>query len=117
MANSSKQLAVYLEIGKKRTLAGALDWPGWCRGGRDQEAALQALVEYGPRYERVLHAVGLPFQAPADASAFTVTERLEGNATTDFGAPDIAPSVDAAPVSDTDLGRLQEILEACWSVL
>jgi hypothetical protein len=120
-------VTVYLEVGKKRTLAGALDWPGWCRGGRDEEAALQALIEYGPRYERVLRAAGLSFEAPADASALslkgapslkgtlTVIERLEGNSTTDFGAPDVAPSADDAPVDDGDLQRLQDLLRACWA--
>lgn len=117
MADSLGRVAVYLEIGKKRTLAGAHDWPGWCRGGneRGEEAALQALVEYGPRYERVLRAAGIRFDAPADVSTLDVTERLEGNATTDFGAPDVAPSGDDAPVDDAELKRLQGLLKACWS--
>jgi hypothetical protein len=106
---------VYLEIGKKRSLAGACDWPGWCRGGRDEEAALQALLEYGPRYEQVLHATGLGFRPPADVSAFAVTERLEGNPTTDFGAPDVAPAGDATPVDEAELRRLQILLQACWT--
>ncbi len=91
MARSSATIDVYLEIGKKRAFAGALDWPGWCRSGRDADAALQALADYGPRYARALDAAGIEFRAPADASAFAVVERLAGNATTDFGAPDIAP--------------------------
>jgi len=114
VAETSKAVAVYLEIGKKRTIAGVLDWPGWCRGGRDEEAALQALIEYGPRYERVLKAAGIRFSAPEDASALEVVERVEGNATTDFGAPDVAPPGDAAPVDDDELRRLKKLLEACW---
>jgi hypothetical protein len=39
---------------------------------------------------------------------------LKGNATTDFGAPDVAPASDAQPLDDSELGRLQDILEACW---
>src|ERR671932_2604159 len=58
MAQSSAPIEVYLEIGKKRTFAGALDWPGWCRGGRDEPSALQALLADGPRYARVLDATG-----------------------------------------------------------
>ncbi len=115
MVSSSNQIAVYLEVGKHRTLASALDWPGWCRGGRDEASALEALVEYGPRYERALSAAGLPFQAPADVSCLLVVERLAGNATTDFGAPDIAPSTDAAQVDDAELRRLEALLKACWS--
>jgi hypothetical protein len=105
---------VYLEIGKKRTFAGAIDWPGWCRSGRDEEAALQALVDYGPRYARVLHSTQLGFHAPPDTLAFAAVERLEGNATTDFGAPSRIPSSDTRPVDDGELGRFQALLEACW---
>ena len=105
---------VYLEIGKKRTFAGAIDWPGWCRSGRDEEAALQALVEYGQRYARILRATQLGFKPPADTSAFSIVQRLEGNATTDFGAPGLAPSVDTRSVNEPELQRLESILKACW---
>lgn len=37
---------VYLEIGKKRTFASALDWPGWCRSAPDEAAALHNLYGY-----------------------------------------------------------------------
>jgi hypothetical protein len=111
---SANNIDVYLEIGKKRTFAGAIDWPGWCRIGRDAGSALQALVDYGPRYARILSATRLGFQAPADASALAVVERLEGNATTDFGAPAVAPSSDTRPVDDAELQRFQTLLQACW---
>jgi hypothetical protein len=114
MARSSKTIDVYLEIGDKRTFAGAIDWPGWCRIGRDEESALQALVDSGPRYADVLHAAKIAFQTPADISALVVVERLEGNTTTNFGAPDIAPSSDAQPIDDAELKRLQKLLKAYW---
>ena len=114
MARSANIIDVYLEIGKKRTFAGAIDWPGWCRIGRDEAAALQALVDTGPRYARVLHAVRIAFQTPADISKLAVVERLEGNTTTDFGAPDIAPSIDTRSVDDAELRRFQTLLRAYW---
>jgi hypothetical protein len=43
-----------------------------------------------------------------------VVERLEGNATTDFGAPDIAPSSDTKPLDEAELQRLQTLLQAYW---
>ena len=110
----TKSISVYLEIGKKRTFAGAIDWPGWCRSGRDEESALQALIDYGPRYAKVLRAGKIEFQSPTDTSAFSIVERLEGNATTDFGAPDLAPSKDSNPIDENVLQRLQAILKACW---
>jgi hypothetical protein len=114
MPHPSNSINVYLEAGKKRTFAGAIDWLGWCRSGRDERSALQALFDYAPRYARVLRTARLGFQAPADTSAFQVVERLKGNAATDFGAPGIAPSSDARPIDDTELRRLQALLKACW---
>ncbi len=47
MTSPAKKIKIYLEIGQKRTFAGAIDWPGWCRSGKDEELALQALLDYG----------------------------------------------------------------------
>ncbi len=111
---AKQTIKVYLEVGKKRTFAAAMDWPGWCRIGRDEASALQSLVEYGPRFAAVVRSARLGFQTPKDVSVFAITGRLKGNATTDFGAPDIAPSIDLKRVSDAELWRLQSILKACW---
>jgi hypothetical protein len=105
---------IYLEIGKKRTFAGALDWPGWCRSGRDEAAALQALYDYRLRYAHAIDSARLGFEPPADLSTFRVIERLVGDSTTDFGAPSVPPSADAGPLSDTELQRLQALLESLW---
>jgi hypothetical protein len=114
MAESAKRIDVYLEMGKKRTFAGAVDWPGWCRAGRDEAAALGALFDYAPRYARVLDASGIEFQPPTHASALAVVERLVGNPTTDFGAPAVAPASDTQPIDDGELERFQTLLKACW---
>ncbi len=114
MAQGANPIEVYLEIGQTRTFAVALDWPGWCRSGRDETSALQALFDYGPRYARVLQTTQLGFRAPFEASALVVVERLTGNATTDFGAPDLALSRDTKPVDPTELQRWQVVLQACW---
>jgi len=108
---------VYLEVGKTRTFAGALDWPGWCRSGRNEASALQALVDHGPRYASVLRDTNLKVNLPSSISDLTVTERLAGNSTTDFGAPGIAPSTDSLPMDVDELEGSQIILEACWRTL
>jgi hypothetical protein len=105
---------IYLEIGRKRVFAGAVDWPAWVRSGRDEHAAIDALFAYAPRFAKVLRGTRLGFEAPADRSSFTVVERLTGNPTTDFGAPDVPPSTDAKPVNDADLDRFEKLLRACW---
>ncbi len=114
MEPSPPRIAVYQEIGKQRIFAGAMDWPGWCRSGRDEGAALDALAEYGARYGQALRGARLGFRAPAEAAVFSVVERLKGNATTDFGAPGIPPSPDAQPMDPEDLRRSLAILKACW---
>jgi len=77
----SNEHAVYLEVGDKRVFAGAIDWPAWARSGRDEDAALEALFAYAPRYARVLKGKRLGFEVPAAPSALTVVERLRGTAT------------------------------------
>jgi hypothetical protein len=114
MARPKTTHAIYLEVGSKRAFAGSVDWPGWNRSGRGEDAAIEALFSYAPRYARVLRGTHLGFEPPADPSAFTVIERLTGNATTDFGAPDVPPSIDAQPVDDAKLRRLSTLLRASW---
>lgn len=114
MARSANKIDVYLEAGQKRTFAGALDWPGWCRSGQDKPSALQALLDYGPRYARVLRTSRLGFQAPTAVSEFAIVELLKGNATTDFGAPGAVPSSDEKPVDSAELQRFRKLLKACW---
>ena len=104
----------YLEVGAKRVFAGALDWPGWCRSARHEEDALEALLAYGVRYAEVLEGSGVRFSPPARTSTFDVVERLNGDATTDFGAPSIAPKADAVAVDRRWLTRHLKILQACW---
>ena len=112
--NSSETISIYLEIGKKKTFAGAVAWPGWCRAGRDETAAIQVLLDYGSRYGQLLQAANISFSAATDSSAFPIVERLAGNSTTDFGAPDTAPASDAEPFTEKDLQRYEALLPAYW---
>ena len=114
MENNANSIPVYLEIGKKKTFAGAIDWPGWCRSGRDEDAALQALLDYGPRYAVVVQPTQLGFEALGDLSAFNILERSEGNTTTDFGSPAVAPISDSQPVSEDELQRYIRVLQGSW---
>lgn len=109
-------IAVALEIGPgRRVFAQALDWIGWCRAGKDEEAALHQLVIAGPRYAPVAARAGLPFTIPASFGAFEVVERVAGNATTDFGAPAVLLPADQQPLTGANIERLTSLLAACWS--
>jgi hypothetical protein len=106
----------YLEVGAKRVFAGALEWPGWCRSARHEEDALEALIDYAPRYAVVLKGSGVRFTPPARASTLEVVERLKGDATTDFGAPSIAPAADGREIDRRWLTRQEKILRPSWKV-
>jgi hypothetical protein len=108
-------IAVVIEAGAKRTFASALDWPGWSRSGREEDAALDALFAAAPRYAAVVGGAMKTFSIPRSVERFDVVERLEGNATTDFGAPGAIPAFDEDPPDTRALKRLETILRACWS--
>jgi hypothetical protein len=109
---------VYLEQGARRTFALAVDWPGWARSGRGDEAALDALAEYLPRYEIVLRAAGQKSPATdAPAPEFTVVERVPGNPTTEFGAPGVVPELDQQGWDPDAADRQTRLTAACWSRL
>ena len=108
-------VSVDLEEGAKRTVAGALDWPGWCRPGRNDTEAVAALLDYGSRYGSVLADSGLGFVAPTHLEQFVVVERLPGTAATDFGVPGSAPAADQERSCDpATVRRFEKILRAGW---
>ncbi|GIJ45704.1 hypothetical protein Val02_25900 [Virgisporangium aliadipatigenens] len=104
---------VYLEVGKKKVFACALEWPGWARSGRTEELALTALDDYADRYADVCSVAGVRF--PADRE-YVVVERVAGNATTDFGAPDRVPDADLTAVSAAEAKRASGLVRASWEV-
>ncbi len=108
--------AVYLESGHKRVFACAVDWPGWCRAGRDEHQALEALAAYAARYARVAKQAGLKFPSSSAAADFDVVERVLGSASTDFGVPGTVPSLDLEPLNKPEAERLARLVEACWTV-
>ena len=114
---SVETIDTYLEVGKKRTFAGALDWPGWSRAGQDEESALQALLTYAPRYAQALDRVGIAFQPPTEVSVLKVVERLPGSSGTDFGAPGAIPGADQRPMRADERVQFEALLSACWQAL
>jgi hypothetical protein len=106
---------VYLEVGAKKVFAGAVDWPGWCRWAKDEEAAIAALADYADRYRPVAEAAGVRLPKSA-ADTLDVVERVKGDATTDFGAPSMSIRADATPLTKAQAERLAVLVEATWTV-
>lgn len=103
-----------LEVGTKRVFASALEWPGWCRSARGEDAALAALHDYRDRYAVVAAAAGVPFRP---ATSYDVVERVPGDVTTDFGAPSITVTADAEPLTAAQARRQVALLRAAWAEL
>lgn len=107
-------VAVYLEVGPRRTFASAVEWPGWCRSGRGEDQALEALAEYVERYRSAVGPAARRPALPRGDLSFSVVERLDGDATTDFGSPGGIPSCDHEPLEGAELRRQLRLLGECW---
>jgi hypothetical protein len=105
---------VYLEAGKKKVFALSLAWPGWARAAKDEEAAIDALLSYAPRYAAIVSAAGLKF--PARPGPVEVVERVDGDAGTDFGVPSKFASTDAEPPTPKELEKLLALVSTAWKV-
>ena len=110
-------LEVVVESVRGRAFASATGWPGWCRSGRDEDAAVTALVGYTERFALVVQRAGLRLPTSPAALAPRVVERLEGNATTSFGAPGRVAEHDRRPTSRTEAGHQAALVGAAWEVL
>lgn len=106
---------VAVEVGSKRAFASALDWPGWCRSDRTEQAALESLAAYADRYAVVPAAAGVPFSAKT-ADKFDVIDRKKGGATTDFGAPEMPAALESKPMTRAELDRMCTLVAASWKV-
>ena len=116
MSPRADKCRIYVEAGKVRTFAMSMDWPGWCRSGRDETSALQTLVDYGSRYARALSGTWLEFHPPSTISDLSIVERLPGNTTTDFGAPTLTLPSDTQPVDSKEFQQMQLLLDAGWKM-
>jgi hypothetical protein len=110
-----ERIGVLVETTEKRTFASAVDWPGWCRSGRDEVAAVEALARSAARYAIVAAEAGL--MLPADAAErLVVVDRRPGTASTAFGVPAAIAELDARPVSADEAHRIAALVAAAWAV-
>jgi hypothetical protein len=110
----AKPIPVYLELSAKKVFACSIDFPGWCRSGKDEEAALEALAEYAPRYAEVAKLAKAAFPAKVELE---VVERVKGKGATDFGIPHEVTRADAEPLTARQAARQVELMRAAWAVL
>jgi hypothetical protein len=105
-------LRLLIEATPKKAFASALDWPGLARSGRDEAAAIEALLGHVERYAPVARAAG-HLLAGADLG-LEVVERVDGDAGTVFGAPSRAGAADGDPVDRSEAARLAALVDATF---
>jgi hypothetical protein len=111
---AQKTTAIIIEQGTKQSFARAVDWPGWCRKGRSESDAIDALLDYADRYAHIATLANVVFDG---TPVCTVVERVRGIGTTDFGAPGVEAEVDRRPFADGELDRWVALLRASWTAL
>jgi hypothetical protein len=111
----AKPIPVYIETGAKKVFACSIDFPGWCRSGKDEQSALEALAGYAPRYAEVAKRAKAAF--PSTSVELEVVERVKGKGATDFGIPHEIPKADAEPLTARQAARQVELMRAAWAVL
>jgi hypothetical protein len=109
MAN---RVRVMVEAADKKVFVSAVDWPGWSRSGKTEEAAVEALIAAAPRYAKVARAAGLEFEA--DDIDVEPAERQAGDGSTAFGVPGAIGDEDRRPVTAAEAQRFGAIVEAAW---
>ena len=109
------EIRVMVELGKKRVVASAFDWPGWDRCGKSGEDALRVLATYRPRYARVAALAGFDDEFAA-AGELAVVERVEGSSMTDYhGVSAKAAASEEEQMSEAACERKIALLRASWA--
>src|SRR5919199_3692430 len=99
----------------KRAVAFGLDWPGWSRGAKSAELALETLESYRERYRPVAELAGMGPEFE-EAGPLDIVEDRVGTGSTDFWGISFAPcSAEQGPMGEAELERGITLLQACWA--
>ena len=99
----------------KKAVAFAVDWPGWSRGAKTPDLALETLETYRERYRPVPATAGMAEEFDATGPLDVVEDRI-GTGSTDFWGISFSPSgLEDEPMDDAELDRKIALLQACWS--
>ncbi len=99
----------------KRSVAFSIDWPGWSRGAKIAELALETLESYRERYRSVASLAGMASEFDA-AGPLEIVEDKVGTGSTDFWGISFSPSAaEQGPMGEAELDRGIALLQACWA--
>jgi hypothetical protein len=112
-------MRVMLEIGPKgkKVVASAPDWPGLARGAKTEEAAIERLTSYFPRYAPVARLAGMEAEfAAMSAAGVGPIESYPGVSSTDFWGISFAFSdIDRREMASDELERELTLMQAGWA--
>lgn len=109
------RVVVELGLKGKKVAAVAPDWPGLSRGAKTEEAAVERLLAYLPRYVPVAKLAGMEAEFALITTA-DVVERYPGTGSTDFWGISFAfSSIDRREMSGEELERELALMRACWA--
>ena len=99
----------------KKSVAFSLDWPGWSRGAKTAELALETLEAYRDRYRPIARIAGMLAEFDA-AGPLEIVEDRVGTGSTDFWGISFSPSsTEHGPMGEAELERKLALLQASWS--
>jgi len=99
----------------KRSVAFGIDWPGWSRGARSAELALEMLESYRERYRPVASLARVARQFDGAGQLEVVEDRV-GTGSTDFWGISFSPSAtEHGPMGEPELERAITLLRGCWA--
>lgn len=99
---------------EKKVAAFAFDWPGWSRGAKAPDAAVELLEAYRDRYRPIARIAGLKAEFDR-AGPLKIVESHVGVGSTDFWGISFAPSsFELEPMIDDELERKLALLQAAW---
>ena len=99
----------------RQSVALSIDWPGWSRGAKTAQIALETLEAYRKRYRPVSQIAGLAREFDA-AGPLDVVEEKVGAGSTDFWGISFTPcATEQGPMGDAELERAITLLRASWA--
>ena len=100
---------------EKKSVAFAIDWPGWSRGAKTPDGALATLESYRARYRPVAVLAGLGGEFDG-AGPLALVEEQAGTGSTDFrGISYVPSSLERGRMEEGELERKIALLRACWA--
>src|SRR5260221_7419607 len=99
----------------KRSVAFSLDWPGWSRGAKTADLALETLESYRQRYRPVAELAGMSAEFDRVGPLEIVEDRV-GTGSTDFWGISFSPSsTEHGAMDEPELERKITLLQAAWA--